>query len=331
MQHKINWIDNLRGIACLMVVMIHTTTWLLTSTRGIPPVSWDIANVLNSASRVSVPLFFMISGFLFFGERSARRRHFLRIAACLGFYSLISLIYIAWFTPISTHGSLINLFQKPVFYHLWFFFAIMVIYLLSPLIQVKHCPPLTLLGLILVIGIIANPNTVPIHLFGIKVLPVNLYIGGDTFYYVLYGLLGRTLGMMTTEGTRWTRLSALGFGLCVVGIALGTRHEINWRGSFGDTFYLYCGPLVFIGALCLMMAVKNGLNHRPLPGLALISRHSLGIYGFHALIIHALRNNHLEITRWPLLDMVWVFAVALGGSLVLSMGLQRLDRRRLVS
>lgn len=26
MQSKINWIDNLRGIACLMVVMIHTTT-----------------------------------------------------------------------------------------------------------------------------------------------------------------------------------------------------------------------------------------------------------------------------------------------------------------
>ncbi|HFV0155127.1 hypothetical protein, partial [Klebsiella quasipneumoniae] len=26
MQPKIYWIDNLRGIACLMVVMIHTTT-----------------------------------------------------------------------------------------------------------------------------------------------------------------------------------------------------------------------------------------------------------------------------------------------------------------
>ncbi|EOM8360459.1 hypothetical protein ACNCS6_005009, partial [Escherichia coli] len=27
MQPQIYWIDNLRGIACLMVVMIHTTTW----------------------------------------------------------------------------------------------------------------------------------------------------------------------------------------------------------------------------------------------------------------------------------------------------------------
>ena len=71
MQPKIYWIDNLRGIACLMVVMIHTTTWYVTNAHSVSPVTWDIANVLNSASRVSVPLFFMISGYLFFGDRTA--------------------------------------------------------------------------------------------------------------------------------------------------------------------------------------------------------------------------------------------------------------------
>jgi surface polysaccharide O-acyltransferase-like enzyme len=50
MQPKIYWIDNLRGIACLMVVMIHTTTWYVTNAHSVSPVTWDIANVLNSAS-----------------------------------------------------------------------------------------------------------------------------------------------------------------------------------------------------------------------------------------------------------------------------------------
>ena len=85
MQPKIYWIDNLRGIACLMVVMIHTTTWYVTNAHSVSPVTWDIANVLNSASRVSVPLFFMISGYLFFGERSAQPRHFWRIGLCIAF------------------------------------------------------------------------------------------------------------------------------------------------------------------------------------------------------------------------------------------------------
>ena len=160
MPSKINWIDNLRGIACLMVVMIHTTTWYVTNAHSISPVNWDIANILNSASRVSVPLFFMISGFLFFGERSAQPRHFIRIAACLGFYSAVALIYITLFTSISPGLSLKYLLQKPVFYHLWFFFAIIVIYLVSPLIQVKNVSEKMLLALMVVIGIIANPNTV---------------------------------------------------------------------------------------------------------------------------------------------------------------------------
>jgi surface polysaccharide O-acyltransferase-like enzyme len=114
-----------------MVVMIHTTTWYVTNAHSISPVNWDIANILNSASRVSVPLFFMISGFLFFGERSAQPRHFIRIAACLGFYSAVALLYITLFTSINAGLSLKYLLQKPVFYHLWFFFAIIVIYLVS--------------------------------------------------------------------------------------------------------------------------------------------------------------------------------------------------------
>ena len=71
MQEKIHWITHLRGIACLMVVMIHSTTWYITHPHAISLLEWDLANILNSASRVSVPLFFMISGYLFFGQRPA--------------------------------------------------------------------------------------------------------------------------------------------------------------------------------------------------------------------------------------------------------------------
>ncbi len=331
MQHKINWIDNLRGIACLMVIIIHTTTWYITNADVVTPFSWDFANVLNSASRVSVPLFFMISGYLFFGERSAERRHFLRIGLCLLFYSAVAFIYIACFTSISPRLSLMNLLQKPVFYHLWFFFAIIVVYLLSPLISVKKVGISVIFGLLLVVGVIANPNTMAQSVHGFKWLPVNLYINGDTFYYVLYGLLGRAIGMMETQGRRYTLTAALAFVACVTLISLGTRSELARQGNFSDTFYLYCGPLVFIAAVSLFVTVKNTLHQRPLPGLALISRHSLGIYGFHALFIHALRTRHIEMTHWPVLDIAWIFSATLAGSLALSMLLQRIDTRRLVS
>ncbi|XTZ38232.1 acyltransferase [Salmonella enterica] len=331
MQGKIYWIDNLRGIACLMVVMIHTTTWYITNPASVSTFDWNIANILNSASRVSVPLFFMISGYLFFGQRSAQPRHFLRIALCLLFYSLISLLYIVLFTSINSELSLKNLLQKPVFYHLWFFFAIIVIYLVSPLIQVKAVSGKMLLALIVVIGIVANPNTVSQKIDGVEWLPVNLYINGDTFYYVLYGILGRAIGMMETQKRILTATCAVLFLLAVFAISRGTLYELNWRGNFADTWYRYCGPLVFLCAISLFTLIKNTLNSRTLPGLTLISQHSLGIYGFHALIIHALRTRGIELESSPLLDILWIFSVTLLASLALSMLLQRIDRLRFVS
>lgn len=331
MQQKIYWIDNLRGIACLMVLLIHTTTWYITNANTISMPDWEWANVLNSASRVSVPLFFMISGYLFFGERSAQPRHFLRIGLCLLFYSVLALLYISLFTSMDSGQSLKNLFQRPVFYHLWFFFAIIVIYLVSPLVQVRQVRPLMLLILMIILGVLANPNTVPLDVADVEWLPVNLYINGDTFYYVLYGVLGRAIGMMETHNRRLTWLCGALFIVAVFIISRGTHYELSMRGTFADTWYLYCGPMVFIAAASLFVLVKNTLASRPLPGLGFISRHSLGIYGFHAFIIHALRTRGIELKTWPVLDIIWIFTATLALSMLLSIGLQRIDKRRYVS
>jgi len=187
-----------------------------------------------------------------------------------------------------------------------------------------------LLALMVVLGIVANPNTVPLKAGGVEWLPVNLYIAGDTFYYVLYGLLGRAIGTMDTDKKRLSWICGALFIIAVVIISRGTLYELQWRGDFADTWYVYCGPMVFICAVSLLTLVKNRLNTRPLPGLGLISRHSLGIYGFHALVIHALRTRGIELP-WPVPDIVWIFSVTVVISLLLSMALQRVDTRRFVS
>ena len=257
MSHKIDWIENLRAVACLMVIMIHTTTWYVTTGMSVGERSWDLSNLLNSASRVCVPIFFMISGFLFFGERSAQKRHFLRILLCLLFYSAVALLYITLLTPINEAVSIRHLLQKPVFYHLWFFFAIIVIYLFSPLIQVKPVRAGYLAAVTLVLAILANPNTVDGSIARFHWLPVNLYISGDTIYYLLYALTGRAIGMMDTQkrGVSW--LAGGSFVLCVGLIAFGTKRQFAINGAFADTWYLYCGPAVFVAAVSLLVLFKN--------------------------------------------------------------------------
>ncbi|ATA26083.1 acetyltransferase [Brenneria goodwinii] len=330
MTGKIGWVDNLRAVACVMVVLIHSTTYYITAGGAPGDSHWDVANILNSASRVCVPLFFMISGYLFFGERSARKKHFLRIGLCILFYSAVTLIYIVIFTPINPLNAARQFLQKPIFYHLWFFYAIVAIYLFSPLINVKPVSGRYLAIFIVLLAVVANPNTGRVEFSGVKLLPVNLYIYGDTFYYLLYAVVGRALGMLDIP--RRVALAALPvFILCVLLVAMGTRHHTLLNDNFNQTFYLYGGPLVFLAAVSLFTVFKSYLNQQALPGLALISRHSLAIYGFHALIIHYLRTHGMDMPSRPVLDIFYIFGAALLGGLLLSMALQSIDSRRLVS
>ncbi|QQK70500.1 acyltransferase [Pectobacterium versatile] len=330
MTDKIGWIDNLRALACMMVVLIHSTTYYITAGGTPGDGHWDVANILNSASRVCVPLFFMISGYLFFGERRAGKKHFLRIGLCLLFYSTVALIYIATLTPINGLNSLHHALQKPIFYHLWFFYAIIVIYLLSPLITIKPVSGKYLAVLIILLAVVANPNTGRVEFEGFKLLPVNLYIYGDTFYYVLYAALGRALGMLDVP--KKVVLAAIPFFIaCVALVAMGTKHHTLLNDTFTQTFYIYCGPLVFLAAVSLLVVFKHYFSQRILLGFATISRHSLAIYGFHALIIHYLRTHDVMLPAHPVLDIFYVFSITLAGSLLLSMALQKVDVRRWVS
>ncbi|OAT77286.1 acetyltransferase [Mangrovibacter phragmitis] len=331
MNQKVAWIDNLRGIACLMVIVIHTTTWYLTNVDKVSLMTWDVANVLNSASRVCVPLFFMISGYLFFGERSAQPRHIVRLFLCLVFYSAIALLYMSTLTRINAWQAWLHILQKPVFYHLWFFYALFVLYLLSPLINARQISAPALLLLIAVLGVIANPNMLSVYGWHTRLLPVDLYIQGDVFYYILYGVLGYSLGQLQTERGWVTLLALAGFIACVVGIIKGTQHALHTHGNFADTWYRYASPLVLLAAISLFILVKNTLGSGPVPGLATIARYSLGIYGFHAFFIHFLRTRGIEITRYPLLDMLWIFSATLAGSLALATVTQWVDRKRWVS
>ena len=331
MSEKISWIDNLRALACMMVVMVHASTSLVVSFAAVHTAEWMVANLLNSASRVCVPLFFMISGALFFGEKSAQKRHFFRVTFCLLFYSAVSLLYILTMTKIGFWPSLRLIVEKPVFYHLWFFYAIIVIYLLSPLIHVKAVSGKYLLIAGILLGVLANPQLPALTWQKIHLLPLDLYIGGDTFYYVLYALMGRAISQLDTRKPGITLAAAAIFVLSTLTIAAGTYRQMQINQNFADTFYVYSGPLVFISAMALFVTFKNALSGHILPGFGLISRHSLAVYGFHALIIIAMRSRHLDFPQFPLLNVAFLFICGLGGGLGLAMLLGKVDRRKWVS
>lgn len=330
MSDKIGWVDNLRAVACLMVVLIHSTTYYITA-AGMPGERhWDVANLLNSACRVGGSVVLYDFRLPVFWRAAGGKKHMLRIGFCLLFYSAVALAYMALLTPIHAGNALRLFWQKPVFYHLWFFYAILVIYLLSPLIRVPPVSGRYLAVVVLILAVVANPNTPELTIGHTPLLPINVYIVGDTFYYLLYALVGRALGTLTP--TRWVTLGAVPlFVVSVLLIAMGTSQQTLANDNFTQTFYLYANPLVFIAAVYLMILFKAAALSAPLPGFSFISRHSLAIYGFHALIIHFIRTRDLALKGWPILDVFYVFFCAVVCSMLLSLLVQRCDIRRWVS
>ncbi|XNM86738.1 acyltransferase family protein [Escherichia coli] len=148
------------------------------------------------------------------------------------FYSAIALLFLALFTSINMELALKNLLQKPVFYHLWFFFAIAVIYLVSPLIQVKNVGGKMLLVLMAVVGIIANPNTVPQKIDGFGLAADLTYISmAILFTTFCYGMLGRAIGIDTQhKALSWVSAALFATGVFI--ISRGTLYELQWRGNF---------------------------------------------------------------------------------------------------
>lgn len=111
MTQKIYWIDNLRAAACLMVIVIYTTTWYITGPMAVTGISWNVANLLNSASRVCIPLFFYDFRLSVFW----RAQHAEAASAAYPALSGVLQHGGAGVYHLSEGRSLLKLLQKPVF------------------------------------------------------------------------------------------------------------------------------------------------------------------------------------------------------------------------
>ena len=91
-KNKIYYLDVLRTIACLAVVMIHTSATYVSKNFG--SCNFWVANILDSLSRIGVPFFIMISGAIMLDERyictlKKVKSHIIRMVLFFVFWSFV--------------------------------------------------------------------------------------------------------------------------------------------------------------------------------------------------------------------------------------------------
>lgn len=126
------FIDIVRAAACFLVVLLHTSALQFDHFFS----GWKIALVYNSLTRMSVALFFMLSGFLLLDNSISSLTHFYYkryIRILLPFFAICILYY---FTPdysaYSVWGYIRQIGSHFVDYHLWYVYSIIGLYFALP-------------------------------------------------------------------------------------------------------------------------------------------------------------------------------------------------------
>jgi surface polysaccharide O-acyltransferase-like enzyme len=329
-QERLLWCDLARAIAAALVVLIHVAAKWFENYGRISAFDWQIANILDSAARLSVPWFFMLSGFLLFKRKPETfaayiRRRFARV---LGPFLVFSVLGLLAASTIGPKPASWNVLVNPTYYHLWFFYPLLLFYFLAYFIKPVPANPWLALGVCYVLIAVAGG--------GLQILGIGgLGIGSErTFAYILYGLAGHYAGCVQTN-RRIGRVCLLVLVGAVAALAHVTSNLSHASGFGNEAHFAYVSVPVATAAIAGFVWIRSlGLHlEGSVPPaanaiIAGISNYSLAIYGLHAFILAAVWNTAgPAFLRLGALPGIWLLGIGIAvASLAAGMAIARIDR-----
>ena len=292
-----NNIETLRTLAVIMVVAIHVCSFnLRESMYGSS--AWWTSNIIDAFSRAAVPLFVMISGFLLLDPskqiisvKDFFQKRVKRIGTPLVFWSLVYILIVILFNlasdrPIKYIEIIKSIYTGAPFYHLWYLYMLIGLYLITPMLQsfiIQYSPRIIFAYamafiLLSVINCIEQKDGQDFSSFFIfRALP---YIG----YYLLgYWISKITMSKKYILPLLMVSLLATIFGNYFAGSAT----------NYDTYFFRYLSLNVITYTLCvftLIMTSKPLINQLVIS----ISKYSFGIYLIHPLIIKPIEHYNIR-------------------------------------
>lgn len=302
---RIDYIDFLRVIALLMVVIIHVSAFFFFGAT-VGSKTWMIAHFFDTLSRPAVPIFIMVSGLTqllsdkalslksYLGQRS------IRVIVPLFFWSII---YIVWSSiknheAINFNNFLLNFLSGNVYYHLYFLYIIFGLYLLTPLLknfiaQAKKKDFLYAIGL---------------WILAISVFPLMEKFWGIRIYYLLIpitGYIGYYLAGYFISTIPHVKKMFL-FAIWIIANLVtffGTWTISKKTGDLDQFFYGYTSLTVIAAAFTLFIYIKQvdfSSFYARFPYfkkfISLAASTSFSIYLIHLIILEMLYAGTLGIT-----------------------------------
>ncbi|WP_343533113.1 acyltransferase family protein [Pedobacter sp.] len=312
-----NYISNLRNIATFAVVLLHVTAPFVLQFNKISFASWQLANLLDSMLRFGVPVFVMISGAVLL-DRYEPLNTFLskrlkRVVLPFLFWSIIYFIFVyadsfQKFSLLELFQILINKLLKGTYYHLWYVYMILGVYLFIPIIrkwvQNSTKQEIHYFLLLWVLTLFINTDMAK-YIPSIEVLYFSKYLG----YLVLGYYLDKYVTVNRPKNTLYLIFFVLGTALTL----LSTSYLSVKQNQLNITYYNYLSPnvcLLSIGIFLLGKSLLEGSSELSIN----LDRHSYGIYLAHVLVLHYVYPFTIHFTfdrNSPLWLLIYIIGISI--------------------
>ncbi|PQO27129.1 acyltransferase [Blastopirellula marina] len=301
------WVDFVRVFAVFCVIVLHVAGPLLYEYNELPRADWLIANFYDSCVRMCVPLFFMISGYLLL-RRDESLLSFFRKRCQKVVVPLVAwtLFYVLWNVviekqPIPSVRSLGGLLISPAYFHLWFLYALLGVYLCVPFLQaVVHSTHRYLATYFVVLWLVA---VVAIPFWELATASKSEIDLGVVSGYAGYFMLGYLLGCRPTTILHAV-MGLVGYGSSVGVTFAGTWYlTANQEGEFAGYFFENFSANVVVMSASVFVLLKfvgqySTMLTKPQAILVLdaLSGASFGVFLIHIAVLLTLHHGYLGVT-----------------------------------
>lgn len=311
------WINSLRALAAMAVIMIHVAAPTVTSNLYCG--TWWVGHGLDTLSRFAVPMFLMITGALLLYKDEpihvfAKKRLWKIALPFLGW----SLFY--YFLANGSNGSPLDFIKDLLgngnHYHLWYFYLIIFLYLFIPVLRkvVASLPT----SYILYYALITGGITTVTCFLGWLGMPLKIFAtpfsGGVAFLLLGYAIAHRGLRIKHLNWIGWTS---------VVFIYFGTYLIVLQDQKFNGMFYEVFGIFVMMQAVMIFAYVYENKERFNKVGYSkvvhFISTYSFGVYLIHPYVIKIVNNflpHYLFTIPYGYVGFIVKFLAVLGLSLL---------------
>lgn len=299
-------VDLIRVVAIIMVVAVHVSAPLAVQYGTIAPARWWAANIVESLTRPSVPLFIMVSGMLLLAPQKEEsfgafyRRRALRVLVP---FLVWAVVYLVWRNlyhgeALTAADAVIEIISGPVYTHFWFIYVLLGLYLVTPILRVfvQHASP-PMLWLFVALWFVGG-SLVPLWQ---AVTGIGVGIGWTvTVGYSGYFVLGHTLRALRLNG-RQRITAALGVAAMLVTTAVATAQMSSLEQGLSEMFYANLSPNVIVMSVLMFLLLRSvrwpvKQSGRATRALIATSGASFGIYLIHPLIQEVLHGGVVGVS-----------------------------------